>query len=398
MAGQQLSRPVYLHGGYRTPFAGLMGGLKEASAPQLAASTIKQLITQMQIDSKQIEACYLGQVLQGGVGQSPARQAALGAGLSESTNVSTINKVCGSGLEAIIQMALGIGQGRWEVGIAGGMESMSQAPFMLPQMRGGIKYGASTMIDSIERDGLSDAYGQQSMGACAEICNQKLGISRKEQDDYAILSYQRAIEAEKQGIFKAQKAPVILSNGKLLECNEDENLGKVKFDKIPNLRPAFTKEASGTITAANASSINDGAATVLMSCQQKMGNTAGPVFRIKSFAGFSQHPTWFVTAPIGAMQKALALASLDFSAIDLFEINEAFALVVLGCVKELKLDMGKVNIHGGAISLGHPIGASGARIVVSLMKSMELKGSKLGMASICIGGGEGLALIIERVL
>ncbi|MDH4469020.1 MAG: thiolase family protein [Bacteriovoracaceae bacterium] len=392
-----MNQEVYIVGGKRTAFSGLMGGLASAPAPILAASTIKALLTDLEISSDLIEAAYFGQVVQAGVGQSPARQAALHGGLKESTIVSTVNKVCGSGLEAINQIYHSLQLNQFQVAIAGGMESMSNAPHLLASSRKGIKFGAGKLIDSVEHDGLTDVYGQSSMGACAEQCNLELKISRKEQDDFAALSYQRAIAANQAGIFKNQITAVTLLNGQKLDCVEDENLAKVNFEKMSQLKPAFSKEAHASITAANASSLNDGAVSLLLTNDPNRFAKNKTRFKIRALSPHSQNPTWFVTAPIQAMKNVLHQAKLNLSDIDVFEINEAFALVVLGCVKELGINLDKVNLHGGAISLGHPIGASGARIVLSLMHVMIEKKARLGMASICIGGGEALSIILEQV-
>ena len=388
------SRPsVYLISGSRTAQGSLMGALSDISAPELGKVALQGAIKKAKIDPQKIEQIYMGNVLQAGVGQAPARQVAIKAGLSEATSAVTINKVCGSGMMSVILAAQQIQLGQARLVAAGGMESMSQAPHFIPQGRAGLKFGTMNLMDSMLHDGLWDVYSQQTMGSCAEICLQELKISREEQDEFAMESFRRAQAAQASGFF-AQEIEAVVKKTKKGEIliQDDEGPGKADFAKIPQLRPVF--DAKGSITAANASTINDGASCILLGddSYQSQGE-----FRLVSYATHAQNPTWFTTAPVEAMKKSLTMAGLKWGDIDQFEINEAFAMVTLAAIKELKLDAKKVNPYGGAISLGHPIGSSGSRILVTLMNGMRNKSLRYGMASLCIGGGEGLSVIIERV-
>ena len=383
---------VYILSGKRTPNGSFMGTLATVSAPKLGALAIEAAITEAKISKDLVDEVFMGNVITAGVGQAPARQAALFAGLSESIPCTTINKVCGSGLKTIITGAQTILAGDNELVIAGGMENMSMTPHLLLGSRTGTKFGDTQMKDSMQWDGLWDVYTNRAMGNCAEEAAAKFS-NREEQDQFSIESFKRAQSAIKNNIFKQEIIPVTIKNskGETIIC-DDEGPSKANFEKMSQLRPAFDK--NGTITAANASTINDGAAAIVLA-GEKYKDLAK--FKIVAYANHAQNPTWFTTAPIEAMKKALAKAKLNLDQIDLFEINEAFAVVALAAIHELKLDQEKVNIYGGAVSLGHPIGCSGTRIVVTLMTAMENKKSKYGMASICIGGGEALALIIERL-
>ncbi len=384
---------VYILAGTRTPIGSFMGSLSTISAPSLGAKAIEGAISLSGLDKNLVEEVYMGNVIQAGVGQAPTRQAALFSGLDKNVKATTINKVCGSGLESVLIGGRSILCGDAEVVIAGGMENMSMAPGLLPHYRSGFKFGSSEIKDSMQWDGLWDVYSNRPMGNCAEECAKEFKISRESQDEFSIESFKRAQKAQAEGFFQKEITPVILKSRKgdvLVE--EDEGPQKVKFDKIPHLKPAFDK--SGTITAANASTINDGAAAIILASEKYKEKAK---FKIHSWASHAQDPTWFTTAPIEAMKKNLQKANLSVNDIDLFEINEAFALVTMAAMKSLGLSESKVNIFGGAVSLGHPIGCSGARILVTLMNAMEIKAAKMGMASICIGGGEALSVIIERV-
>jgi acetyl-CoA C-acetyltransferase len=384
---------TYILAGARTAQGSFLGALNTISAPKLGAVAIQGAVKKAQVDLDKIEELYMGNVIQAGVGQAPARQAAIFAGLAESTPSTTVNKVCGSGLKAILLGSQAISSGDAQLVVAGGMENMSLAPHLLPNSRNGFKFGETALKDSMQWDGLWDVYSNRAMGNCAEECAVKFNITRAEQDAYSIESFKRAQQAQKEGIFKNEIVPVMIaSRSGEIAFSEDEGPSKANFEKMPGLKPAFEK--TGTITAANASTINDGAAAIVLGGEKYKSQAK---FKIVSYANHAQNPTWFTTAPVNAIQKSLEKANLKISDIDLFEINEAFALVTLAAMKELKLDHNKVNVFGGAVALGHPIGASGTRIVVTLMNAMEMKKAKYGCAAICIGGGEALSLIIERL-
>jgi acetyl-CoA C-acetyltransferase len=383
---------VYILSGARTPVGSFMGSLSSVSAPKLGAVAIAAALEKAEMDFNKVDEVFMGNVVTAGVGQAPARQAAIFAGLPESVPCSTVNKVCGSGLKTIIMGAQSILAGDNKVVVAGGMENMSMAPHLLMNSRNGIKFGDGAMKDSMQWDGLWDVYSNRPMGNCAEEAAAKFS-NREEQDAYSIESFKRAQAAQKDGIFNSELAAVTIKGPKgETVVSVDEGPGKANFEKMPSLRPAFDK--NGTITAANASTINDGAAAVVLGGEEYKSQAK---FKIVSYASHAQNPTWFTTAPIEAANKALAKANLKLDQIDLFEVNEAFAVVALAAMKELKLDHKKVNIYGGGVSLGHPIGCSGTRIVVTLMTAMENKKAKYGMAAICIGGGEALALVLERL-
>lgn len=383
---------VYILSGSRTPSGTFMGPLSTVSAPKLGAVAIEAALKKSEISKDKVDEVFMGNVVSAGVGQAPARQAAIFAGLPESVPCTTLNKVCGSGLKAIITGAQTILAGDNKLVVAGGMENMSLAPHLLLNSRSGFKFGEAAMKDSMQWDGLWDVYSNRPMGNCAEEASAKFS-NREEQDQYSIESFKRAQAAITAGIFKKEIAPVTIKGPKgEVVVSEDDGPMKANFEKIPQLKPAFDK--AGTITAANASTINDGAAAVVLGGEEYKSQAK---FKIVSYASHAQNPTWFTTAPVEAMKKAAAKANLNLEQIDLFEINEAFAVVALAAMKELKLDHAKVNVFGGGVSLGHPIGTSGTRIVVTLMTAMEEKKAKYGMASICIGGGEALALVIERI-
>lgn len=384
---------VYILGGARTPQGSFLGSLSGVSAPKLGATAIKGAIEKLKLEPAKVDEVYMGNVVQAGVGQAPARQAALGAGLSESTPCTTINKVCGSGLQSIILGARTIMTDDAQLVVAGGMENMSLAPHLLPNSRSGFKFGETKMKDAMQWDGLWDVYSDRPMGNCAEECTKKYDLTREAQDEFSIESFKRAQKAQQEGIFASEITPVTIKNRKgEIVISEDEGPTKVKFDKIPTLRPAFEKD--GTITAANASTINDGACALVLAGEEYKDQAK---FKILGWSSHAHEPTWFTTAPVEAVKKNLSKLDLSVEDIDVWEINEAFAAVTMVAINELKLDHNKVNIYGGGVSLGHPIGTSGARIVLSLMNAMERTNAKKGCAAICIGGGEALSLIIERL-
>lgn len=384
---------MYIISGARTPSGSFMGSLADVSAPKLGAVAIRGALEKGGISKEDCDEVFMGHVVQAGSGQAPARQASIFAGLPESVPSTTINKVCGSGMKSIVMGAQTILSNDNSLVVCGGMENMSMSPFLLNGVRKGYKFGSMDTQDSIEVDGLRDVYTQRAMGNCAEECVQKYGFSRQQQDEYAMESFRRAQKAVEENIFDDEIVPVTISGRKGdVVVNKDEGPFKVKFDKVPNLRPAFEKD--GTITAANASTLNDGAAAVVLGGEKYKDKAE---FKILSYAGHAQNPTWFTTAPVKAMEKCLHKAGLNISQIDLFEINEAFACVPMAAMKSLKIDHSKVNVYGGGVSLGHPIGCSGARIVVTLMNAMKKKNARYGMGSICIGGGEALSLILEKL-
>lgn len=384
---------VYILAGARTAIGSFMGTLSQVPATKLGATAIEGALQKANIEKNKVDEVFMGNVVTSGVGQAPARQAALFAGLPESVPATTVGKVCGSGLQAVILGARSIMTGDNQVVVAGGMENMSMAPHLLMNSRSGAKFGPTEMKDSMQWDGLWDVYSNRPMGNCAEECTKKFNMTREEQDAFAIESFKRAQASVKDGSFKdeivAVKVPV---KGGTSDVVEDEGPFKANFDKMPSLRPAFDKE--GTITAANASTINDGAAAVVLAGD---AFAAQAEFKILGYASHAQNPTWFTTAPVEALNKSLKKANVTIDQVDLFEINEAFAAVTMAAMKECKIPHEKVNVFGGAVALGHPIGASGTRILVTLMNAMKKKKAKIGCAAICIGGGEALSLIIERI-
>ena len=385
---------VYILGSARTPITSFLGPYSSTSACELGGVAIKASVDRSNIPVEKIDEVIMGMVVQAGSGQAPARQATIYSGLPCSVPATTINKVCGSGLKSIIMGAQSILSGDNSVVVAGGMENMTMAPHLLPSGRLGTKFGSSAVLDSMQFDGLRDAYSDQAMGNCAELCVAKYDFSRSELDDYAEMSFRRAQSAQKEGVFDSEITPVEIKGrkGSVTTVETDEGPTKVNFEKMRKLRPAFVKE--GSITAANASTINDGAAAMVLG-GEKFANQAE--FKIVAYASHAHEPEWFTTAPIEATKKCLKKANLSINEIDLFEINEAFAVVALASIKELELNIDKVNIYGSGISLGHPIGVSGSRIVMSLMTGLKREKKKYGLASICIGGGEALAIIIERL-
>lgn len=384
---------VYILAGARTGFGSFMGNLSSIPATKLGAIAIEGALKKANIPSDRVGEVFMGNVISAGEGQAPARQAALFAKLPESVPCTTVNKVCGSGLQTVILGARSIMTGENSVVVAGGMESMSLAPHLLMNSRTGAKFGPTEMKDSMQWDGLWDVYTDRAMGNCAEECVTKYQMTREEQDQFAIESFKRAQAAVKEGLFKKEIVPVTIPSKKGdVVIDEDEGPFKANFEKMPSLRPAFEK--MGTITAANASTINDGASAIILGGDE-FATTAK--FKILSWAAHAQNPTWFTTAPVEAIKKATQKAGVSVEQVDLWEINEAFAAVTMAAMKELKLPHEKVNVLGGAVAIGHPIGASGNRILMTLMNAMEHKNKKFGCAAICIGGGEALALIIEKV-
>lgn len=389
-------KEVFIVSMARTPIGSFGGGLSSLSVIDIGAHVIQSAIERAGIETNQIGEVFMGNVLQANVGQAPARQAALKAGVPSSVPCTTVNKVCASGMKAIMFGVQGIRLGDQDIVVAGGMESMSSAPFYVTKARWGAKYGNQSLIDGIVRDGLQDPYDGSMMGTCGDVCADGYQFSREDQDNYAIASYQRAAEATSNGYFADEIVPVSIPQrrGEPVVFAEDEDFKKVKFEKIPKLRPAFNKD--GTVTAANASNINDGAAAVVLMSGEKMKELGlTPLAKVLSYADAAQDPVWFTTAPSKALPKALAKAKLAPEDIDFYEINEAFSVVALANMKELNLSHDKVNVFGGGVSIGHPIGCSGARILCTLVSVLKHKGGKLGAAGICNGGGGASAMVIE---
>ena len=390
-------KEVVIVSAVRTPIGSFMGSLSTVPAPRLGAIAIKGALDKIGLDPNMVEEVLMGNVVQAGNGQAPARQAAIYAGIPDTVPCTTVNKVCASGMKTVMQAAQSIALGDTSIVVAGGMENMSQIPHYV-HMRNGQKFGPATLEDGMQKDGLVDVYEQHAMGVCADACAVKHEFSREDQDAYAIQSYNRAAEAWKAGKFKDEVVPVEVPQrrGEPVIFSEDEEYRNVKMEKIPQLRPAFSKD--GTVTAANASTINDGAAAlVLMSAEKAKELGLTPLAKIKGFADAAQEPKWFTTAPSKALPKALAKAGVKQEEVDFFEFNEAFAVVGLANMKLLGLDNDKVNVNGGAVSLGHPLGCSGARIIVTLLGVLNQNNAKLGAAAICNGGGGASAIVLERI-
>jgi len=390
-------REVVIVGAARTPIGAFLGSLAPVTAPRLGAIAIRAALERAGIPPGAVDEVVMGNVLQAGVGQAPARQAAIHAGIPHATPAWTLNKVCGSGLKAVISGAQAIALGDAEVVVAGGMESMSNVPYYDRSARSGARLGNVELVDGLIHDGLWDVYDQQHMGVCAEACASSQGISRAAQDAYAAESTRRAIEAWRSGAFRAEIAPVELEGkkGEKTVVSEDDGPKSAKPEKIPSLKPVFKKD--GTVTAANASSINDGAAAVVLTSAERAAKEGRPVLaRLAGWGGTARKPVEFTLAPADAIRKVLGKAGLGTRDVDLWEINEAFAVVSIANNRLLELDGSNVNVRGGAVVLGHPIGASGARILVTLLHAMKDLGKKRGLASLCIGGGEAVALLVER--
>lgn len=381
----------------RTPIGAYLGSLSNFTAPQLGAVAIKSAVEQSGINIEEINEVIMGNVLQGGVGQAPARQAAIFAGLPISVECMTINKVCGSGLKSVMLADQAIKTGDAELIVAGGMESMSNAPYFLKKARTGYRMGHGELLDMMIHDGLWDPYKNIHMGMAGELCSSTYSISREEQDDYAIMSYKRALEAQEKGYFDEEIAPVeIINKSGSIFVKLDEEPSKVSFDKVKSLKPVF--KSDGAITAANASSIDDGAAALVVASEEYSSNKGlKPIAKVIAHVSIAQEPEWFTTAPTAAIQKLLKKVGMSVGQIDLFEVNEAFSVVSIITAKNLGIPYDKLNIHGGAVSLGHPIGASGARILTTLIYALKRTGGKYGIASLCIGGGEANALLIEII-
>lgn len=391
-------REVVIVGAARTPIGSFLGELASVAAPKLGAIALAAAIERAGLSADAIGEVYMGCVLPAGVGQAPARQAALGAGLPPSVPTTTVNKVCGSGLKAVILGAQAILAGDTDVVAAGGMESMSQSPYLVPKAREGFKFGHQQLVDSMIHDGLWDVYSNVHMGTCAELCAKGKQIPRTEQDAHAAESYRRALMAQKEGRFKAEIVPVPVEQrkGPPKLVSEDEEPKKGDIEKLSGLRPAFQKD--GTVTAGNASSLNDGAAAViLMEAGAAKARGLKPLAKLVTWGQHAQAPEWFTTAPAGSIETAVRRAGWKAADVDLWEINEAFSVVAVANNRMLGLDAAKVNVNGGAVALGHPIGASGARILTTLVYAMAERGAKKGGASLCIGGGEGICLLVERV-
>jgi acetyl-CoA C-acetyltransferase len=389
---------VVLAGACRTPIGSFQGTLSSLPAPRLGAIVIREALQRAGVAPDQVDELIMGNVIQAGVGQAPARQAGRFAGLPDSVEALTVNKVCGSGLKAVMLAAQAIQVGDAEIVVAGGMESMSNAPYLLDKARSGYRMGNGELVDALYRDGLVDVYHNYLMGNAAELCAKECGISREAQDVFAIASYKRAQEAQRSGAFTKEIVPVEIKGRKdeVVLVTDDEDVTKTNFDKIPTLRPAFSKD--GTVTAANASKVSDGAAAVVvMSARKATQLGVKPQARIVRQASFAKAPEWFTTAPADAIAKLLKKAGLTVADIDLFEVNEAFAVVALAVNRLAGLDPAKVNVHGGAVALGHPLGASGTRILVTLLHALEKYNKKRGLASLCIGGGEASGVIVERM-
>jgi acetyl-CoA C-acetyltransferase len=391
-----MSRKVVIVSAARTPIGSFMGSLSSLTASQLGSAAIKGALSKINLDANLVEEVFMGNVVQAGVGQAPARQAALGAGIPDTVPCTTVNKVCASGMKAVMQAAQTIALGDADVVVAGGMESMSNIPHYV-HLRNPHKFGPKQMEDGMQKDGLVDAYDNQAMGVCADLCAVEYEFSREDQDAFAIQSYERSAKAWADGKFANEVVPVEIPQrrGEPIIISEDEEYRNVKMDKIPNLRAAFTKE--GTVTAANASTINDGAgAMILMSDEKAKELGLTPLATIKSYADAAQEPKWFTTAPAKALPKALAKAGISLGDIDFFEFNEAFSVVGLANMKILGLSDTNVNVYGGAVSLGHPLGCSGVRILITLLSILEQNDARLGAAAICNGGGGASAVVIER--
>ena len=389
-------KKVVIVSAVRTPIGSFMGGLSSLTASQLGSFAIKGALDRINLDPNQVDEVYMGNVVQAGVGQAPARQAAMGAGIPDTVPCTTVNKVCASGMKAVINAAQAIALGDASVVIAGGMESMSNIPHYM-HMRKGVKFGPAAMEDGMQKDGLVDPFDKNAMGVLADNCATKYSFSREDQDAFAIESYRRSAKAWSEGKFSNEVIPVAVPQrrGDALIITEDEEFKNVKIDKIPALRAAFSKE--GTVTAANASTINDGAGAMILMSEEKANSLGLTILAtIKGYADAAHEPQWFTTAPSNALPKALAKAGVTQDQIEYFELNEAFAVVGLANMKILGLDSSTVNVNGGAVSLGHPLGVSGVRILITLLNVLQQNDAKLGAAAICNGGGGASAMVIER--
>lgn len=391
-----MNKRVVIVSAARTPIGSFMGALSTVPAPKLGAVAIKGALEKINLKPELVDEVIMGNVVQAGEGQAPARQAALFAGLSNEVPATTVNKVCASGMKAIMQASQAIQCGDADIIVAGGMENMSLIPHYA-HMRNGAKFGPVTFVDGMQKDGLTDAYDNNAMGVCADLCASEYNFSREDQDTFAVESYKRSAAAWDAGKFANEVVPVEVPQrrGEPVIVNKDEEFTNIKLEKVPELRPAFTKD--GTVTAANASTINDGAAAVVLMSEEKAKELGlKPLAYVKGYADAAQEPQWFTTAPAKALPKALDRANVKIEDVDFFEFNEAFSVVGLANTKILNLNADKVNVNGGAVSLGHPLGCSGARIVVTLINVLEQNNAKLGAAAICNGGGGASAIVIER--
>jgi len=391
-------KEVYIISAARTPIGSFGGKLSGFSATQLGSFAIKGALEKANVDATEVQEVLMGNVVSAGLGQAPARQAALGAGIGTNVPCTTINKVCASGMKSVMLAAQSIMVGANDVVVAGGMESMSNIPYYIPKARTGYKYGNGELVDGLVKDGLWEVYNEFPMGNCADNTAKEMNISREAQDEYAINSYKKVAAATADGKFKNEIVPVAIPQrkGDPIMMTEDEEFNNVIFEKIPNLRPVFNKE--GSVTAANASTINDGAsAMVLMSKEKAESLGVKPIAKILGFADAAQAPLWFTTAPALAIPKAMAMAGVSKDDVDYYEINEAFAVVAIANNKELGLDPSRVNVNGGAVALGHPLGASGNRIVTTLCNVLDQNNGKIGVAGICNGGGGASAMVIEKL-
>lgn len=392
-----MAQAVVLAGGTRTPIGSFSGTLAEVSAPKLGAIAIRAALGRAGVKPEDVDEVIMGNVLGAGLGQNPARQAAIGAGLPERVGGTTVNKVCGSGMKAVMLASQAICCGDARVVVAGGMENMSAAPYLLMKARAGYRMGNGELIDSMIRDGLWDVYHDKHMGTCGDDCATRTEIGRKEQDDFAVASYQRALAAQEKGLFADELVPVEIPGRKTtVTVDRDEEPTRFNEEKLRQLKPAFG--GTGSVTAGNASSIND-AAAALVALGEQTAQDLGirPQARILGYSTYSREPEWFTLAPIGAMDCLMQRLGLAVKDVDLFEINEAFSVVPLAAMKELGIPHDKVNVHGGAAALGHPIGASGARVLVTLIHALRRRGARVGIASLCIGGGEAVAMAVETV-
>lgn len=386
---------VYLAGGVRTAIGTFCGVLENITAPALGSAVAKAAVARAGIPGEQVDEVIFGNVVSAGLGQNVARQVAIGAGFGPGVGATTINKVCGSGLKTVMVAAQAIKSGEASVVVAGGTENMSRAPYLLEKARGGYRMGNGELVDSMIRDGLWDVYNNVHMGLCGDRCAERYSFSRQQQDEFAVASFKRALEAGQKGFFASEIEPVGVKSGKeTLMVTEDENPKKFNEEKLRKLRPAFGEK--GTVTAGNASSINDGAAAVVVVSAEKTGQLGiKPQAKVLGYATYSREPEWFTLAPIGAIEKLLKMLSLKVQDVDLFEINEAFSVVPMAAMKELGIPHEKVNVHGGAVALGHPIGASGARTLVTLLNALNRRGGRIGINCLCIGGGEAVAMAVE---
>ena len=388
---------IYITGSKRTAIGGFMGGFAEVSAPQLGSAVAKASLGQAGVSGDEVDEVIFGNVLGAGLGQNVARQVAMGAGLGASVAATTVDKVCGSGLKSVMLAAQAIQCGDADIILAGGTENMSRAPYLLENARAGYRLGSGELVDAVIRDGLWDVYNDLHMGTCGDRCAKRYGFSRDDQDAYAINSYQKALRADKEGGFRNEIAAVNAPAGKTTRiADRDEEPLRFDENKLRQLRPAFSKD--GTVTPGNASSINDGAASVVVLSKKKATRRGiAPEAKILGYATHAQAPEWFTLAPIGAIANLLSKLSLRVSDIDLFEINEAFACVPMAAARDLNIPAEKLNVHGGAVALGHPIGASGTRILVTLIHALKRRRARLGLAALCIGGGEAVAMAVERI-